>query len=63
MMARAVLIASEQLKQPDADREFLEGKLATARFYAEHELPKAVALAREVIQGAGSVLAFDPAKF
>jgi len=63
MIARAVLIASEQLKQPDADREFLEAKLATARFYAEHELPKAAALAREVVHGAGSVLAFDPAKF
>ncbi len=63
MMARAALIASEQLKQPDADQDFLEAKLATARFYAEHELPKAAALAREVIHGAASVLALDPAKF
>jgi len=63
MIARATLIASEQLKQPDADREFLEAKLATARFYAEHELPKAAAFAREVVQGAGSVLDLDPAKF
>jgi len=63
MMARAALIASEQLKQPDADQDFLEAKLATARFYAEHELPKAPALAREVIHGAASVLALDPAKF
>jgi acyl-CoA dehydrogenase len=63
MMARAALIAGAQLKQPDADREFLEAKLATARFYAEHELPKAAALAREVVHGAGSVLALDPAKF
>jgi len=62
-MARAALIANEQLKQPDSDREFLEGKLATARFYAEHELPKAAAFAREVMHGAGSVLALDPAKF
>ena len=62
-MARAAVIANEQLKQPDADREFLEGKLATARFYAEHELPKAAAFAREVMHGAGSVLALDPNKF
>ncbi|HXV10211.1 MAG TPA: acyl-CoA dehydrogenase [Burkholderiales bacterium] len=63
MMARAALIATAQLKQPDADREFLEAKLATARFYVEHELPKAAALAREVTHGAGSVLAVDPSMF
>jgi alkylation response protein AidB-like acyl-CoA dehydrogenase len=63
MMARAALVARRQLKQPDADRDFLEGKLATARFYAEHELPKAATLAREVVRGADSVLALDPAKF
>jgi len=63
MMARAALIASERLKQPDADREFLEGKLATARFYTEHELPRAAALTREVVHGAASVLALDPARF
>jgi hypothetical protein len=63
MMARAALIAQEKLKQPDADRDFLEGKLATARFYAEHELPKSFTLAREVTRGADSVLALDPAKF
>jgi len=63
MMARAALIAQDKLKQPDADRDFLEGKLMTARFYAEHELPKSYTHAREVTRGAGSVLALDPAKF
>jgi acyl-CoA dehydrogenase len=63
MMARAALIAQKKLKQPDADREFLEAKLVTARFYAEHELPKAATFAREVTRGADSVLALDPAKF
>jgi len=63
MMARAALVAQKKLRQPDADRDFLEGKLATARFYAEHELPKAFPLAREVTRGADSVLALDPAKF
>jgi len=62
-MVRAALIAQEGLKLPDADREFLEGKLATARFYVEHELPKAAAFAREVTHGAASVLALDPDKF
>jgi len=63
MMARAALVAGEKLKQPDADRDFLQTKLATARFYAEHELPRALPLAREVTRGADSVLALDPAKF
>jgi len=63
MMARAALVAQEKLKQPDADRDFLQAKLATARFYAEHELPRALPLAREVTRGAESVLALDPGKF
>jgi alkylation response protein AidB-like acyl-CoA dehydrogenase len=63
MMARAALVAHEKLRQPDADRDFLQAKLATARFYAEHELPRALPLAREVTLGADSVLALDPAKF
>ena len=63
MMARAALVAQEKLRQPAADREFLEAKLATARFYAEHELPRAIPLAREVARGADSVLALEPAKF
>jgi alkylation response protein AidB-like acyl-CoA dehydrogenase len=63
MMARAALVAAEQVRQPDADLDFLNGKLATARFYAEHELPKAIPHAHEVLRGAGSVLALGPDKF
>jgi hypothetical protein len=63
MMARAALVAQEKLAQPEADRDFLEAKLATARFYAEHELPRAATLAREVTRGADSVLALAPEKF
>jgi len=63
LMARAALAAQEKLRQPDADRDFLEGKLASARFYVEHELPRAITLSREVTRGADSVLALDPSKF
>jgi hypothetical protein len=63
MMARAALVAGEKLRQPGADRDFLEVKLATARFYADHELPRAIPLAREVTRGAESVLALDPVRF
>ncbi len=63
MMARAALVAQARLEDPAADRDFLEAKLATARFYAEHVLPQATPLAREVTRGAGSVLALDVARF
>jgi alkylation response protein AidB-like acyl-CoA dehydrogenase len=63
MMARAALAARGRLARSDAERDFLEAKLAIARFYAEHELPKALAFAREVVQGAASVLALDPERF
>jgi hypothetical protein len=63
MMARAALVAGDKLRQPGADRDFLEAKLATARFYAEHELPRAIPLAREVTRGADSVLALEPGQF
>jgi alkylation response protein AidB-like acyl-CoA dehydrogenase len=63
MMARAARVALEKIRQPGADRDFLEAKLATARFYAEHELPRAIPLAREVTRGADSVLALDAGRF
>jgi alkylation response protein AidB-like acyl-CoA dehydrogenase len=63
LMARAALIARARLGEPGADRDFLEQKLATARFYADHVLPHAVPLAREVLHGAESVLALDPSRF
>jgi 3-(methylthio)propanoyl-CoA dehydrogenase len=58
-MARAALIASATIAGKDG-RSFHRTKLATARFYAEHVLPQAGALASEVISGAGSVLAVQP---
>jgi alkylation response protein AidB-like acyl-CoA dehydrogenase len=63
LMARAALIARERLAAPGADREFLEAKLATARFYLEHLLPQAAALSQTVTAGAASTLALDPAAF
>ena len=63
LMARAALTALERRDGPGADRVFLEAKLATACFYLEHLLPQAAALSRTVTQGAGSVLALDPAAY
>ncbi len=63
MMARAALIAQERRSAPGADREFLDAKLATARFYMEHLLPQAGALAQTVTTGAASTLALDPTAY
>ena len=63
LMAQAALIAQERLRGPDEDEAFYRTKLVTARFYAEHVLPQAQSLARQVTSGAESVLALEPADF
>jgi len=63
LMARAALLARERLDAKGADRAFHEGKLATARFYLEHLLPQAGALAQTVTLGAESTLGLDVAAF
>ena len=55
-MARAARIARDRLDQGKGDRDFLTAKLATARHYAHHVLPEALALARTVTQGARTVM-------
>ena len=63
VMARAALIAQEKCKGADQGDAFHRAKLATAGFYADHLLPQSHVLARQITQGAGSVLAIDPAEF
>jgi alkylation response protein AidB-like acyl-CoA dehydrogenase len=63
LMARAAVIAAAEAAAAGADTDFCTTKIATARFYAEHILPQAAALAEEVTQGAASVLALDAARF
>ena len=55
-MARALLVAQELLPQGQ-DAAFLNAKIATARFYAEHILVKAPGVRNSIVQGAGSVMA------
>ncbi|MGD9952534.1 MAG: acyl-CoA dehydrogenase [Burkholderiales bacterium] len=54
-MARAALAAEGALGS--GDKAFLEAKLATARFYADHVLVQAPALRDTVVKGAGAVMA------
>ena len=55
LMARAAHLAVTQLAAGTGEREFLAGKLQSARFYAAQVLPQALALARVVQYGGASV--------
>ncbi|MCO5115337.1 MAG: acyl-CoA dehydrogenase [Burkholderiaceae bacterium] len=55
-MARALLAAEAELAQ-GKDAAFMQAKIATARFYAEHILPRTAGLRDAIVEGAGSVMA------
>ena len=56
-MARSLIAAERLLEAGDGDRAFLEAKVATSRFYAEHLLVKAAGLCESIVEGAESVTA------
>ena len=58
MMAKSALIAAQKSADP-----FYATKLVTARFYAEHVLPKTSALAHEVQHGGPTTMAFTEEQF
>ena len=62
-MARAALIAKNNLDGNIGDTDFYRAKIATARFYAEHVLPLAGAFRRQIVDGSKSVLALEEAQF
>ncbi|MCO5121194.1 MAG: acyl-CoA dehydrogenase [Burkholderiaceae bacterium] len=62
-LGRAALAARALLGDPVADRGFLEAKIATAQFFAEHLLPRAAAHGEAVAAGAGSTMALDESAF
>ena len=55
-LARALLVAQE-LAAKGQDQAFMQAKIATARFYAEHLLTKAPGLRDAIVEGADSVTA------
>jgi 3-(methylthio)propanoyl-CoA dehydrogenase len=59
LLAKSAAIAERKLADGASDRKFLEGKVASARFYAEHILPQTLALARVVEGGSASVVETD----
>jgi 3-(methylthio)propanoyl-CoA dehydrogenase len=60
-MARAALVAEQKLDS--GDRTFLEAKIATARFYADHVLVQAPGLRDTVVNGAAGVMALSEDQF
>jgi alkylation response protein AidB-like acyl-CoA dehydrogenase len=56
-MARALLIAEEQLADDSGDRAFLQAKVATARFYGDHILSKVASVRDAILEGGDSVTA------
>jgi acyl-CoA dehydrogenase len=61
-MARAALVAQQKLRAGE-DPSFHEAKLITARFYADHILPKAGALRASIKNGGISILALAEEQF
>jgi hypothetical protein len=56
MWLRMAAAAARALAAGDGDRLFHETKLATARFYAERELPLSTALRRQIEAGAETLM-------
>jgi hypothetical protein len=62
-MARAALMAQQQIADGVEDPAFYEAKIMTARFYADHVMPKATALRESLVKGAVGVLALGEEQF
>ncbi|MFQ5993777.1 MAG: acyl-CoA dehydrogenase [Acidiferrobacterales bacterium] len=62
-MARAAAIAQQKLNAAGSDSQFYQGKLATARFYAEHIMSQATALLQTITRGSNATLALDDEQF
>ncbi len=60
-MGRAALAAERKLQT--GDTKFLEAKIATARFYADHVLVQAPALRNTVVNGAAGVMVLSEEQF
>ena len=63
LMGRSALAASKRLAEGSGDASFLEGKLATARFFNEHLLPRAGACLAAIQAGPDSTMALSVDQF
>jgi len=63
MWLRIADAALQQLEQGNEDRQWLEAKLTTARFFAERIMPDAGALRRKIAGGAEAIMAIPADAF
>jgi hypothetical protein len=61
-MARAAQIAQRQIDAGSQDA-FLQAKLATARYFAAHQLPKTMGYCAAITEGSDAVLSLDESLF
>jgi 3-(methylthio)propanoyl-CoA dehydrogenase len=59
LLARSAGIAAQRLAEGSRDREFLEGKLASAHFFATQLLPQVLALEQIVARGSDAVVGIE----
>ena len=62
-LGRALVVAQRQLAAGEGDAAFLEAKIATAHFFADHVLSRAPSLRDCIVDGADSVLAMPLESF
>ena len=60
-LARGAMAAALAAGEPGADKAYLDGRIAIARFFADTYLTEAVGLTPSVTSGAASVARLDPA--
>ena len=61
-LGRALLVAEDRAAAGE-DAGFMQAKIATARFYAEHVLPRTGALAAAILEGGASVMSIPADSF
>ena len=62
-MARAALVSQQKLDANEGDSSFYQAKIGTARFYADHILPRVTMYRHEILNGAASTLRLEEAQF
>ena len=63
MMARAAAASAARLAAGDADRDFCEAKIITARFYAEQAMPMIGAHRQAIESGSDTIMALSEDQF
>jgi 3-(methylthio)propanoyl-CoA dehydrogenase len=62
-MARAAIVAERKIAAGDGDVNFLQAKITTARFFADHVLSAAPGLQASIVSGAAGVLELPEDQF